>query len=153
MKKPTEEQIRQIAETLDVGMKCYFNKTTGEIHEAVDSDRWPDSEESLEDEGESIDLENGEWVEFEKMTSDDEFRVMADFAENCASEELRRRLIAALNRPKPFRNFKSEIDAAGEIRDQWFKYKNRCYADLVEKQVKCLFDDEDSQENTYQNSR
>lgn len=41
---------------------------------------------------------------------------MADFAENVDDTRLKDKLTNALNRPKPFQNFKWQIDNSGEFR-------------------------------------
>jgi hypothetical protein len=51
---------------------------------------------------------------------------MADFADSLSdSHRLKSRLINALNRKKPFREFKFVIDNSGEYRQMWFDFKNR----------------------------
>ena len=50
---------------------------------------------------------------------------MADFTEQLDdNSELKRQLIAALNKKKPFREFKFVIDNSGVYRQQWFNFKN-----------------------------
>ena len=36
----TKDQIKEIAEQLDCGMRCYINKETGEIKTTPDFDNW-----------------------------------------------------------------------------------------------------------------
>ncbi len=50
---------------------------------------------------------------------------MADFAEQLDdSNKLKTKLINALNKRKPFREFKFVIDNSGEYRQKWFDFKN-----------------------------
>jgi len=63
-------------------------------------------EEPWEEDMKEIEENWQDYVEFEGMESHEAFRVMADFAESIDDSKLRERLINALNRPKPFRNFK-----------------------------------------------
>jgi len=103
----TEQQIKDIAEYLDCGMRCYYNKRTGEIKTILNFDSWIGADEELWEEYiKEIEENWGDYVEFEGMESHEAFRVMADFAESVDNSKLRGRLINALNRPKPFRNFK-----------------------------------------------
>jgi len=60
---------------------------------------------------------------------------MADFAESIDNPRLQDRLINALNKSKPFQNFKWQIDNSGEYRQQWFDFKNMHYIELVKKQI------------------
>ncbi len=38
--KLTEKQIKEIADNLDSGMKCYYNQKTGETKTIIDFDSW-----------------------------------------------------------------------------------------------------------------
>jgi len=60
---------------------------------------------------------------------------MADFAEIVDDSILQNKLINALNRPKPFQNFKWQIDNSGEFRQRWFDFKNRCYISSIKTQI------------------
>jgi hypothetical protein len=60
---------------------------------------------------------------------------MADFVETVDNEKLRESLIQALDRPKPFRNFKFTIDNSGPYRDKWFKFKDKKLIEWVESQL------------------
>ena len=49
---------------------------------------------------------------------------MVEFAEQLSdNDKLKNQLINALNRKKPFREFKDIIDNAGKYRQQWFDFK------------------------------
>jgi hypothetical protein len=54
--------------------------------------------------------------------SDESFEIMEDFAEYKATGRLQQQLFDALNRKKPFRNFKNLIDNS-DSRQDWFDYK------------------------------
>jgi hypothetical protein len=55
-----------------------------------------------------------DYLEFDNMSSRESFEIMADFAENIENSILHNKLINALNKLKPFRNFKWQIDNSGE---------------------------------------
>jgi hypothetical protein len=134
--KPTEKQIQEIAEDLDFGMRCYYNLKTGEIKSIPDFDNLLGGDEEPW-EGEINELEENwaDYFEFKGLGSRDSFRIMADFAEGVANAGIRDRLINALNRPKPFQNFKFQIDNSGEYRQQWFDFKKMRYVLWVKKQI------------------
>ena len=133
--KLTEKQIKEIAEDLECGMRCFYNLKTGEIEKVINSDSWIGADEELwEDTLEEIDENWEDYFEFEGMSSHESFRVMADFAENVEDAKLRNRLINALNGPKPFRNFKWQIDNSGEYREEWFQFKTMRYIQWVKDQ-------------------
>ena len=62
-------------------------------------------------------------------------QLMVDFAESVDNPGLQERLFIALNRSKPFRNFKWQIDNSGEYRQRWFKYKDQRYIKWVKEQL------------------
>lgn len=132
----SKEKIKKIAEDLDCGMKCYYNKKTKEIttildfesHLGADEEPW---EEVLNE----IDEHWDDLVKFERMESRESFRIMADFAEEVDDSALREKLIDALNRPKPFGNFKWIIDNSEDYRQNWFDFKNQKYIEWVEARI------------------
>ena len=130
----TTEQINEIADSLDCGFKCFINIKTGEIKEVPDNLMVGDPEpweENLKD----LEENWGDYLEIDGMSSDDSFRVMADFAEEVDNPFLRKRLINVLKRSKPFRNFKQAIDDSGNYRDRWFEYKHQRYVEWVKNQI------------------
>lgn len=134
--KPTEEQIKDIAEDLDCGFVCYYNFKTGEVVKVLSSeDLMMIDEEGWEEELDNLDENWGDFVEFRPFESYEAFQVMADFTEIVDDSALQERLINALNRPKPFQNFKWQIDHSGKYRQMWFDYKGERYIQWVKEQV------------------
>ena len=137
--KLTDQQIKEIAENLDAGMKCFLNKRTGEIKTILNFDSWIGAdEESWAEEINEIEENWSDYFEFENMSSNDSFKLMADFAESIDNPKLQNSLVNALNRSKPFSNFKWQIDNSGEYRQQWFDYKNKRYTEWVKDQTELL---------------
>jgi hypothetical protein len=134
--KLTEKQIEEIADNLDCEMRCFYNFKTGEIKTLLNFDSWIGAdEEPWEEEAKEIDENWDDYFEFTGFETHESFRIMADFAERIDDQKLQDQLINALNRPKPFRNFKWEIDNSGEYRQQWFDYKKMRYIQLVKEQI------------------
>jgi hypothetical protein len=134
--KLTEGQIEEIADNLDCGMRCFYNLKTGEIKTLLNFDSWIGTdEEPWEEESKEIDENWDDYFEFEGFETHESFRIMADFAERIDDPKLQGQLINALNRPKPFRNFKWQIDNSGEYRQQWFDYKKMRYIQWVKEQI------------------
>jgi hypothetical protein len=122
----TNDQIKEIAEQLDCGMRCYINKETGEIKTVLNFESWQtDDREPWEDVLNELDENWDKYVEIERMESYESFEIMADFAENVDSRELRDSLINALNKKHPFQNFKWIVDNSGLYRQKWFDFKNQ----------------------------
>ena len=125
-------QIKEIADHLDCGMKCFYNKKTNEIKAIQDFDKsiyvdteiWQDLIDEIEEHFE-------DYFVFEQMSSSESFQVMIAFVNEVEDESFRKRLVFALNRSHPFRKFKDEIDFNGEYRERWFKLKEEKYIEYV----------------------
>jgi hypothetical protein len=132
----TEKQIEEIAEYLELGFKCYYNLKSDKIVTIPDFDSWcSDNEEFWDDVIKELEENWDDFYEFERVESRISYRFMADFAESLDDTKLQDKLIKALNRPKPFRNFKWEIDDSGEYRQQWFDFKKSCFIQWVKDQI------------------
>jgi len=136
--KLTEEQIKDIAENLGLGMRCFYHLKNGEIETTPDflnAEWFGHDTEPWQETLDKLDENWGDYFEFEKMTSNESFEVMADFAEIVDNQRLQHRLFNALNKSKPFRNFKWEIDNSGKYRQKWFDYKNQRLIEFVKHQI------------------
>ena len=145
MKTLTKEQIKEIAEDLDMGFKCFLNKKTGEYlsfpdplkHYETDDDAWKDDKKKLR-------KNVKDFIEIDGLDSHDSFQIMQDFAESLPdSASEKQRLINALNRSKPFREFKYEVDNAGEYREMWFEFKQQKLEEWVVKSFNDKMEGED----------
>lgn len=134
--KLTEKQIEEIADNLDCGMRCFYNLKTGEIKTILNFDSWIGADEGLwEEESKEIDDNWGDYFEFCGLDSHESFQIMADFAESVEDNSLQNKLINALNKRKPFQNFKWQIDNSGVFRQQWFDYKKMRYIQWIKEQI------------------
>jgi hypothetical protein len=133
----TTDNIKEIAEQLDCGFRAFIHKTTGQLLfvpdenflTAIDLDSWDEELEQLEN-------NFTDYYEIDKWTSSEAFEIMADFTEQLTeNKQLQSRLIVALNKKKPFREFKFVIDYSGDFRQQWFDFKNKWQQDFVERQL------------------
>lgn len=127
----SEKLIKEIAENLDCGLICYLNKETKEIKTMIDFDAFFGDTELWEEEFEEIQENIHLYLKIEKMSSREAFEIMADFTNQVTDQAVKQKLIYALNRNKPFKNFKYEVDYNEEIRQQWFKFKADKYQDWV----------------------
>jgi hypothetical protein len=133
----TTEQIREIAEQLDCGFRCFINKHNREqiFLYGNEDDFFEPEDDAWADERKKIDKNPGDYLEIEKMESRDSFFVMEDFADTVDSVKLRKDLIYVLNQKKPFSKFKYVIDNSGEYRDKWFAFKAERMQEWVKEQV------------------
>ncbi len=133
--KPTEEQIIEIADNRDFGMRSFFNIQTGELRALPDfSDPYAEPE-MWEEDIDAIENDIDNYYEFAKMPSHESFQIMAEFAETVTNKPLQIKLVNALQRPKPFKNFKWHIDNAGDEREQWFAFKRSWCVKSIREQI------------------
>ena len=70
-------------------------------------DSWDVIEEEFwEEVNREIEANQKDYAEFEGFDSRESYQIMTDFAESIDNTRLQDKLIDALNRPKPFQNFK-----------------------------------------------
>ena len=135
MIKLTKDQIKEIADYLDSGLKCYVNKETGIIIYTPDFNDGYSDEELWEESLNELDENWDKYVAIDKMESHESFEIMADFAENVDINDLRESLIKALNRKHPFQNFKWVVDNSGPYRQKWFDFKKQRLIEWVKNQL------------------
>ncbi len=139
MNSPTSEDIKEITEQLDCGFRAYMHTTTGQLLFVPDEDSLPDIElDSWEEELEQIENNGDNYYEFDKWTSNELFEMMSEFAGQLTDHHLQSRLLDALRRNKPFREFKFVIDNSGIFRQQWFDFKSKWQQEFVAKQLNRL---------------
>lgn len=132
----TEEQIKSIAEDLDIGMKVYVNLLTMEIKTIIDTlQHYEVHTEAWEDDINEIEENFDKYFEFEKMDSRKSFQIMEEFLETVKDERLKEKLELGLSLSKPFRNFKDIIDVENEYRKQWFEFKDSRNIEFVKEQI------------------
>ncbi len=134
--KLTEAQIEEIAGELECGLSCFYNLKTGEVKILPNLDSLVgEDEEFWEDDLKELDEHSADFFEFRGFKSYESYQLMVDFAEKINDTGLQNKLMTTLNKPKPFRNFKRQIDNSGEYRQQWFDFKKNCYIQWVKDQI------------------
>lgn len=132
----SKEIIDEIASDLQMGLRCFINVKTLE-HLVIADEFNPYSDMELwQDELDKLEENRSDYIEIERMTSSDSFRIMEGFIETVTDARLKEKLISALNRSKPFRHFKHEIENSGDWREKWFKFRDQYYFNWVSKQIK-----------------
>jgi hypothetical protein len=123
--------LTDIAQNLEMGMKCWYHIPSGEVLWAPDRDSNFDIDEEIwAGTFNEIDEKMHESITFEGLDSNEEFRIMASFAENEVRDpEVRSRLIYALNQRKPFMHFKSAIHYDSDYLEAWYAFKLQWYID------------------------
>ena len=133
----TKEQIKEISQQLDCGFRTFYHKQTGDLIFVPDTDKHINMDtDAWQEELDKLDKNFLDYQEIDAMEAGDSFRVMADFAEQLTDTKLRDKLINALNKNKPFREFKYVIDNSGDQRQSWFDFKNNRYIEWTEAQLR-----------------
>ncbi len=131
----TEEKIIEIAELLECGMICFFHHTTGNIEYYPDPDSLYFDPEPWQDIMDKIERDWHNYKKFEKMNSNEGYRVMENFTYSLADTNFQNKILAQLNRRKPFQNFKYLVESSN-FRQQWFDFRKNAYIDFVKRQIK-----------------
>jgi len=139
----TANDINEIADYLSMGMVCFIHKKTHKIIYRPDDSQFYETE-GWEDVIEELEKNEDSYVRIEKMSSHESFIIMKRFIDEVADESIKKRLTHALEKNKPFHNFKYEIDQLDEERDQWFKFKSDQYNKWVEQEIKFSLNDDDN---------
>jgi len=139
MIKLTEDQIREVADNLDCGLRCFYNTKTGKIKSVINTEEWYGGDmEPWEEDLKELDENFTDYIEFDNLETHESFEIMEDFAERINDVQLQKKLFHALSNKKPFRNFKWVIDNSGEYREKWFDYKRTRYRQAVKDQIERL---------------
>ncbi len=132
------DMIKEIAEQLDCGMKCFYNLKTGELEYFPDENNHSsfDAEESPWKEiKDKIDEEPDDYLMFEGMDSHESFRVMENFISEIPLQIIQVKFEVAIQRKKPFQQFKYLLLDFPDLRENWFAYKAQSLIDYVKEQV------------------
>jgi uncharacterized protein len=131
--KISSKEIADISESLQMGMRAFYNTENKEIlnlpkdFDYVDIDSW--AETIIE-----IDRIWDVLLEFEPLPTHKSFEVMEGYTEQMPDLRFKKQLINALNRNKPFRNFKNLIEDS-EYRLNWYEFKNLKYKEWINEQI------------------
>jgi hypothetical protein len=133
----TSEQIKEIAETIDCGFVCYWNIKNNRLIFIPSNDEFEYDDSGAWDEDiKELKLNSSEYREIEQPDSTESFRFMEDFTDELPDNtRIKVTLIEALNKRKPFREFKYEIDNSGEYRQSWFDFKNQKMIEYVKDSI------------------
>ena len=139
------ELLKKIADELDIGMVCFYHKTTGELESYPDENSNPgfDEEDWLEV-MDKVSESREDYMAFEPMDSHESFRVIENFIAQIDDIPTHNKFIEAVSRKRPFANFKEMLHYYPELREQWFVFKNEAYIEYVKEQIDVAnFDDKE----------
>lgn len=133
-----QESISEIAENLDAGSYCYINHDTLEV-ESVPPMAIEEPEQYLDaisipgHEIDELTFLHDNWKKFSEFTpisSHDGYRIMEAFAHNHHDHRFSKRIFNALNRSRPFANFKDIVDNS-DYRQEWYDFKQQWLEEYV----------------------
>jgi hypothetical protein len=138
----TNEQIREIADQLDCGFRCFWNTETKDLIFVPDLSKHPDIDESAWDkENHILKSQWDKFKEIESLDSNDSFKIMGDFVDKLPDGiSLKFELVNALKNKKPFSHFKYIIDNSGDYREAWFDFKQKWLQNWVQEKFSDLFE-------------
>ncbi len=126
--------VSSMADSLISGLICYFNPDTLEFEDIPAFMIDPDEYELRTGEPEeSIEFKYKSWtnfVEIEPLESYESFKIMEYFVNEVSDTGFQNKLINALNRRKPFGNFKYLVENS-DYRQQWFDFRQAQYEQYV----------------------
>lgn len=122
----SKEKIKEIADNLETGFRCFLNIETHEIVTLPDENKHPDMEtEAWKEDMEKVENDPAQYKEIESMSSSDSYQVMEDFIDSINDESMKSKLTQAIEGHKPFANFKFQIDRSGPFREMWFAFRTQ----------------------------
>jgi hypothetical protein len=128
-----EQFYREVAEAMSMNnMRSFINMETLEvdIHAGKDHFFFEDEEDTAREALANPD----KFLAIEPLSSSDSFRVMEAFTETVNDKGLQRNLIRALERKRPFANFKFVIDNS-LIRQTWFQFRDEAYMNIAKEWI------------------
>src|SRR5690554_7705410 len=105
-----EKIIGAMADELDMGMQCFYHIPTGAFESHPDTSHSGFEPEWWQEVMDKIEADRSNYFELERMGSREDYKIMEDFAYAQRDEDFKDKLLNLLQEPKPFRNFRYEVD-------------------------------------------
>ena len=137
MIKLTDEQISDIAQDLEAGLKCFIHKVTGEVKTLPDelNGNMEIDEELWQDVIDEIDNDEENFIVIEGMDSRESYMLMEKFIDTLEDKQIIARLTNAINVPKPFHTFRYELNYSDEYLQKWYAFKSQQMIEWVKKHL------------------
>jgi len=135
MENLTPKIIREIANHLNCGENCYYNRNTNQIITIPQFLEIYDDEEYNELFQKDIDQVNNhksKYIKIEVLESIESFKIMEKFTDKISENSFKNSLEKILQKKKPFRNFKDVVENS-DYREAWFEFKQKEIEKIVEK--------------------
>ena len=137
MIKLTDEQISDIAQDLEAGLKCFIHKVTGDVKTLPDelNSNMEMDEELWQDVIDEIDNDEENFIVIEGMDSRESYMLMEKFIDTLEDKQIIARLTNAINVPKPFHTFRYELNYSDEYLQKWYAFKSQQMIEWVKKHL------------------
>jgi len=131
--------IKDIAEYCGMGMDVYLHRQTQELIYIPPNDIMAITGEAnpYDEDLEKVEKNRDQYFKFSPLESRQSFAIMVGFAEELPEGKLKDDLFNALHRKRPFANYKYIIDCS-DVREDWFRYKDRQYEEYVERMLEMM---------------
>jgi hypothetical protein len=123
--KLTDEQYKQIADDLLCGMVVIVEKSNGNVDSypaGIGDHLMFDEENPYQDIIDKVENNWQDYIEISPMQSSESFNIMERFADGLEESELKKQVFRALQKRKPFRNFKDLVEYS-DHREKWFEFQ------------------------------
>ncbi len=133
----SREIANYIADSMEAHEKCYIHKQTLEVVCIPDDSLFDgDLDPALwKEELAKIKSDKRNYIEIRKMDSKDAFKVIEEFVNSLPNSFVKRRLLEAIDGPKPFARFKHQIENCGLERESWFTFRREKNIQWVQEQL------------------
>ena len=132
----SRELLNDIANSMEAGFKCFLHLQTFEVVTYPDSEQYADMDsKNWKEEISKVRKNKKKFIEIERMTSSDSFRVMKEFVDSLENNSTKIKLLTTLEGHKPFANFKYQVDNSGVYREQWFAFRRQKNIEWIQNQL------------------
>tara|TARA_R110001606_G_scaffold354229_1_gene504905 strand:+ start:659 stop:1096 length:438 start_codon:yes stop_codon:yes gene_type:complete len=138
MENSITKTIREIASHLNCGENCYYNSNTNKlitIPQFVEDYEDEEFMEPFQDEIKKVKNNKADYMKISVLESFESFKIMEKFIDEISEQNFKNRLTEILERKKPFRNFKDEVENSA-YREAWFEFKKKETEKIVENILK-----------------
>lgn len=129
--------LNEIAQELDCGNNCYFNFKTEEIIAIPNSSMVLDDDmfqEFYQADLNKVEKHKADYIKLEVLESFESFKIMEKFVAQIPNQSFKLELENALQKRKPFQNFRYSIDQS-DYRQAWFDFKQNELEKRVEMEL------------------
>ena len=120
----TDEQLKDIAGELECGLVCFYHIHTGEIEtypHGLDLE-FDDFADDWKDVLNKINANINDYIRFDIPPGHVSFGFMSDFVEQIPDRGTRAKFLLAIEKRKPFRQFKDLLHYYPQLHQEWFEY-------------------------------